>query len=218
MFSPFKRQLFAMLLATSTMFAACADEASEDNNSSNNTSNNTNSNNTNSNNTQSQKLSTGQGPCEAASECKGDVCVSLIDGNNPPIYCTQTCDNSQCPQGFVCDEQLFSLVGLSFCRFAPKDQTPGEDPAPPEEPPTLPCKTDKDCDMGQVCASYGGERACSLPCSQESDCTPPSVGGITMDLLTCAKDDDQRDVCLPDPACFPNPTTCIDGFPGIPGF
>lgn len=198
--------LSAMLIAQVGCGEATQDQ--DTNNSSNNSSNQSN------NPPSSSKKATGQGPCEAAAECKGDVCVSLIDGNNPPLYCTQPCDGG-CPQGFVCDSQTFSLVGLSFCRFAPKNSTPGEEPPPPEEPPALPCKTDKDCEMGTICASYGGERGCSLPCNVESDCTPPSLGGITLDVLTCAKDDEQRDVCLPDPKCFPDATSCIGGFPGF---
>lgn len=204
------RSMF-ICLSLSAVLWGCGEAAQDDNNSSsNNSANNQKSN----NNPSGSKKATGAGPCAAASECRGDVCVSIIDGDNPPNYCTQPCDGG-CPQGFVCDSQTFSLVGLSFCRFAPKNATPGEEPAPPEEPATLPCKTDKDCEMGTVCASYEGERGCTLPCSVESDCTPPSVGGFSFDLLTCAKDDDQRDVCLPDPKCFPNPTSCVGGFPGL---
>ena len=182
------------------------------NGSSNSSSNNGDSNKSSSNGSTS-KLATGEGPCEAAEVCKGNVCVALIDGDNPPNYCTQECDNSQCPQGFVCDKELFSLAGLTFCRFAP-DQP--DEPAPtPEEPPTLPCKSDSDCDNGMVCASAGGERGCAMPCTVESDCTPPALNGVSIDILTCGEDDDKRSVCLPDPACFPNATSCISGFPGF---
>jgi hypothetical protein len=155
-----------------------------------------------------RKLATGDGPCEAASQCRGDVCVALVDGNNPPNYCTQQCGNGgSCPSGFWCDDQTFAIVGLEFCRFG---NTPTEEP--PAEPPRLPCRDDSDCEGDEVCATFEGEPGCTLPCNAESECTPPSVGGFVVDFLTCGADQTpgaSRQVCLPDPACYLNPTSCI---------
>lgn len=157
----------------------------------------------------SQSLGVGEGPCDSPEVCAGNVCVALIDGNNPPVYCTQTCGS--CPDGFYCDSSTFGLMGLSFCRFG---STPAETPEPPSEPPRLPCKSDDECPGNSVCATYKGVRDCTIVCSEESDCTPPSLGGITMDLMQCAADQTEgvtRNVCLPDPNCFPNPMSCISG-------
>jgi hypothetical protein len=195
--------------------AACSDETSEQ---SNNASNNTSNNNTSNNNTPNpQGKATGQGPCAEGDECRGDVCVAIIDGNNPPNYCTQTCTAGSCPSGFFCDADTFALVGLSFCRFG--GDPPQGEPAPaPEEPPRRPCKDDSGCDSGEICATYEGERGCTIACTQESQCDIPSVGGITVDFLECAPDPtpgQTRDACLPRAECYTNPQSCIGGFPGL---
>lgn len=159
---------------------------------------------------------TGEGPCEAAEECAGDVCVALIDGDNPPIYCTERCDDGACPDGFYCDGNTFALAGLDFCRFGATE--PEEPPPPPPEPPRLPCRQDADCDDGLVCATFQGERDCTLPCSVEADCDLPEIGGVSIDLLTCGDDEgEDRTVCLPDTDCYPDPIAagCIGGFPGF---
>lgn len=161
---------------------------------------------------------TGEGPCDAADECSGDVCVALIDGDNPPVYCTEPCDDGNCPDGFYCDSDTFSLVGLTFCRFGATE--PEEPPPPPPEPPRLPCSEDADCADGLVCATFMGENDCTLPCDVEADCDlPPLPGGITVDLATCGDDEGaDRTVCLPDMDCYPDPIAagCIGGFPGLP--
>lgn len=149
-------------------------------------------------------LATGEGPCESAEECEGGVCVALIDGDHPPVYCSQECGD--CPDGFYCDEDLFALAGLSFCRFG---DTPQQS-EPPEEPPRRPCRSDAECAPG-VCATYHGERGCTIACDDEEECTLPPVGGVTFDMMECLPDQGaERDVCLPDADCFPDPSVCID--------
>jgi hypothetical protein len=158
--------------------------------------------------------SIGQGPCDGPEDCAGDVCVALIDGNNPPVYCTQTCGS--CPDGFYCDNSTFGLVGLNFCRYGQDPAVTGVTPEPPKEPPRLPCKSDDECPGDAVCATYQGVRDCTILCNVESDCTPPALGGITMDLSECGADQTEgqsRTVCLPDPNCFPDPMNCISGMP-----
>lgn len=157
-------------------------------------------------------LQTGEGPCDDASECAGDVCVALIDGNHPPVYCTQEC--GACPADFWCDSDTFALAGLSFCRFG---DTPSTPPEPPPEPPRIPCRDDSSCDDGLVCATFEGERDCTIPCSDESQCAV-DLAGVVVDMHNCEADPtpgQDRDVCLPDPACFTNPASCIGGFPGF---
>ncbi len=120
-------------------------------------------------------LATGESPCEEASDCSGDVCVALIDGGNPPVYCSEQCTANSCPSGFYCDDTTFALLPLSFCRYG---ATAPAQPDPPEEPPTLPCQDDTDCGEGLVCATLDGERGCAVPCTVEDDCTPPAVNGV----------------------------------------
>lgn len=157
------------------------------------------------------QIEVGAGPCDAAADCAGDVCVALIDGNNPPVYCSQECTAGGCPDGFTCDESTFALVGLSFCRYG----DPAEPPTAVEEPPILPCTDDVDCDDGFVCAELNGERGCAKSCEVEADCTPPAIGGVVIDVATCGQSDGGRAVCVGDPACYPDATQCIEG--GLPG-
>lgn len=155
---------------------------------------------------------TGEGPCEEADECAGLVCVGIAT-DSPPIYCSEPCDGG-CPSGFYCDTSTFALVGLEFCRVGADEPPPA--PEPPPEPPRLPCNDDDDCDGDLVCATFEGERDCTIPCAAEADCTPPTVNGVTIDLLTCAADEGaDRDVCVPDLACYPNLSSCVDGLPGV---
>lgn len=151
---------------------------------------------------------TGAGPCDVPSQCAGDVCVAIIDDGHPPVYCSEECTATSCPSGFYCDTATFALVGKTFCRFG--TLPPGENPPPPVEPPRLPCMKDTDCDGGEVCANSGGYRDCTLPCTTESQCTPPALGGISFDFFACKADDDGRHVCLPDPACYANPLSCTN--------
>ncbi|MEZ4266550.1 MAG: hypothetical protein R3F39_09240 [Myxococcota bacterium] len=163
---------------------------------------------------------TGEAGCEEASDCKKDVCVALIDNPNPPVYCSETCTSGSCPSSMYCDTSTFSLLNLSFCRFG-STSSEGSVNVPASEPPRLPCKADADCESGQVCATVDGKNSCAIPCTVESDCTPPPLpGGVEMDLATCGQDDNAKKVCVPDLACWqPDPvsTGCVK-VPGIPGF
>lgn len=158
-------------------------------------------------------LPDGEGPCERPSDCQGNVCIAIVDAGHPPVYCTQTCGGG-CPDGFYCDDSTFALVGLDFCRLG---DPPAQGELPPnEEPPRRPCAEDGDCDAGEVCATWMGERDCTIACVEESECTPPPLGGLTFDVATCAADEtpgQTRDVCVPDADCYPNVQTCISGLP-----
>lgn len=154
---------------------------------------------------------TGEGPCEQASECSDDVCVAIIDGDHPPNYCTELCTAGSCPDGFVCDESTFALAELSFCRYTDDEQA---DPEPPEDPPVLPCIDDVDCDDGFLCAELGDIKGCAKACSSEPDCDVPPHNGITFDLAVCGEDDNGKSVCVGDPACYPDPSSCVGGLPG----
>jgi len=82
----------------------------------------------------------------------------------------------------------------------------------PSEPPRIPCREDGDCDAGEVCGTYQGEKECTLRCSVEQDCDLPAVGGFGYDFMQCGPDDNPnvtRTICVPDPACFMDPSSCI---------
>lgn len=162
----------------------------------------------------------GEAGCDQPSECAGNLCVALVDGTNPSIYCSQLCDASRtCPSGFYCDAQTFGVTGISFCRFG---ATQPSQPEPPKEAPRLQCKVDKDCQSGEVCATADGGRDCTIPCSKAADCEF-TAGGFTFTFATCAADKTagvSRMVCLPNPACYQNPQSCIKssgGGGGAPG-
>ena len=157
-------------------------------------------------------IATGDGPCEDGSDCVGGVCVALIDEPNPPVYCTQSCGSS-CPDDMYCDSETFGLAGVDFCRFGGTSGQPPAEEDPPEEPPSLPCSSDAECDNGLICAQYMGERGCAPPCSSDDDCVV-SMGGFTFRLAECGQEDGGRDVCLPREECYDGSMTsfmdCMD--------
>jgi len=83
----------------------------------------------------------------------------------------------------------------------------------PEEQAVVPCKTDADCDLiqlGTICATFKGRSECTISCSKESDCDPPSMMGVSLDFLACAEDHAKaRLACLPDEKCLKDPMSCI---------
>lgn len=89
----------------------------------------------------------------------------------------------------------------------------------PQAQPAIRCRTDAECqafDTRAICAQFQGKRDCTIRCSQETECDPPTLGGPKLDFLTCIPDegDNSRTGCLPDARCFDNPAACIEGLPG----
>ena len=166
------------------------------------------------------EASGGEAPCQSNSDCTGGmVCVSFGSGAG---VCTPTCSVSgdECSGTAGC-----SGVGTLSVSVCQETSTDGEAPAP-EEQPRVPCTTDAECaaiQPGIICAEFEGVRDCTIPCTVEGDCDLPSVGGMSVDFMTCIADersDQTRTACLPDKACFTNPMTCIDMGalpPGDPG-
>lgn len=153
--------------------------------------------------------------CDVAADC-GDGLVCLAYGSGPGT-CVPTCEASasDCSAEATCGGS-----GLVVDVCEPNDaRTPeGEVPAE-EERPRLPCATDAECDAitgGSICVEWKGVKDCTIPCASEQACDLPSVGGITMDFLTCTPDeaDTSRSGCVPDEACFANPMACV-AFPGF---
>lgn len=163
----------------------------------------------------SSSASSGKGAsCSTSSDCPdSQLCLETSLGR----YCTLNCSvsASECSGSAGCEG--VGAIEVSVCNPDPvtEDETPDA-----ESQPSLPCQTDAECAAkvsSTICAEWQGERDCTIGCTQESECTPPSVAGVTMDFLTCATDegDTSRTACLPDPACFTNPMSCISGFPGF---
>ena len=151
---------------------------------------------------------TGEGPCEDGGDCEGGICVALIDEPHPPVYCTEPCDGG-CPSDMYCDSDTFSLAELDFCRL--DEDGDGEAPTeqnPPEEPPSLPCSTDADCEDALICAEYMGERGCAPTCSTDDDCVV-SLSGVTFALAACGQEDGGRQVCLPREECYDGSLTAF---------
>ncbi len=158
-------------------------------------------------------LQTGDGPCEEASECGGDVCVAVIDGDNPPVYCTEQCTPGSCPSGMYCDEDLFALLDMAVCRFGDEDEPPPNTSTPPE----VVCQDDADCEGDLICAQLGDIRGCAVPCDDDTDCDIPPVNGVQLDLAVCGQEDGGRQVCVGDPDCYPDLQSCVDPGVDIPG-
>ncbi len=155
------------------------------------------------------KIATGKGPCKDADQCSSGLCVEV----NGDSYCSQACGD--CPSGMYCDAQLFAMMSLKVCA---KGST--EAPAKVEKaPPRLPCKTDKQCSGGLVCAEAFGIKDCTLPCTQETQCKMTEMMGVKMDFMTCAADQAKktRKACLPKKECFANPMSCMSMNPEAMG-
>ena len=159
----------------------------------------------------------GSAPCESNSDCPaGLACVSFGAGAG---VCTPTCSVSgdECSGTAGC-----TGVGALSVNVCQEPEPEGETPAP-EEQPRIPCKTDAECsalNAGAVCAQWKGERDCTIECTAEAQCDPPTVGGMKMDFMTCIADertDKERTACLPDEKCFNDPMSCVEMSGEIPG-
>ena len=157
--------------------------------------------------------------CTTLSDCAaGTVCVS---GGAAGSVCLPDCSlsASECSASATCTG--VGSTSVSICEEPEEEETSsGEQSTPdPEEEPRIPCKSDDECNAlqaGLICAQFKGTKDCTIPCSQESDCDMPSVGGMTVDFMTCIADEanTSRTACLPDEACFTNPMDCIT-MPGM---
>ena len=164
--------------------------------------------------------------CVTQSDCgENAACVSAAGLSVCQPICTGSVD--ECGVSASCGS--IGATSIDVCQPA-KEETSTEEAteenAPdPEEQATLPCVTDEDCskfDSRAICAQWQGTKDCTIPCSQESDCDVPAIGGFSVDFMTCLSDeaDPSRMACLPDAACFENPINCITlpSMPGLEGF
>ncbi|MFN3200554.1 MAG: hypothetical protein ACE366_19300 [Bradymonadia bacterium] len=162
--------------------------------------------------------------CTTTADCEdGAVCVRLGDRTTCHLDCSV--EGNECSGSAGCEG--VGTVSVDICQ-PPAEAPSEENPPAPEEEPRLPCQTDAECqvlDPTAICAQWRGARDCTIPCTMDSQCNPPSVGGISVSLLECATDegDESRTACLPNAACIDDPQDCFsvpgpDGMGGMPGF
>jgi hypothetical protein len=168
--------------------------------------------------------------CDEDDDCDGGLCLGLPNG-----YCSQSCDDAECPAGGSCwnfgdagQACLLNCDDISDCRrnegyICDGDNTcyPGDGPAPPGEGDVgAPCQADGDCAGGGRCVTeaqdFPGGYCVIFGCSEESPCPGGSEcfqlqGGDTVCLDLCQGAEDCRDgyACRPDVgACMPG---CEEG-------
>ncbi len=156
--------------------------------------------------------------CSSIGDCEGGyLCLATSTGS----ACAPTCSASvnECGASATCGQ--VGILSVSACQPTPAPATGTTTMAKAVEQPKVPCKTDAECasvQPGTVCASFKGARDCTIPCTAPANCVPPAVGGVTVRFLTCSTDEGQnRQVCLPDPACLSAPTSCVSGLSGSGG-
>ncbi len=148
--------------------------------------------------------------CNSSSDCQKDyVCLFVGQGSGCAPICSGSSD--ECGTNASCGG--VGVLDVDVCQKKP-DTSNDQTPPAPEEQPRIPCKSDAECNAlqsGAICAEFQGARDCTLPCSVESDCDVPSLGGVTMDFMTCIPDEglSTRKACLPDASCFSNPLACV---------
>lgn len=146
--------------------------------------------------------------CKLSSDCaSGQICLS--DGKTS--VCAATCQASANECGASASCAGVGALSLDVCQPKPKEN---ETPAP-EEQKRIPCSTDAECqriEAGSICAQWqGGEKDCTIPCTDRKMCNPALYPGFTTEFMDCATDlsNSARKACLPDPKCFQNAMSCI---------
>jgi len=160
--------------------------------------------------------------CVTQSDCGDEAaCVTAAGMSVCQPVCTGSID--ECGVSASCGG--VGAMSINVCQpakeEAPAEEATEEDAPAPEEQPTLPCVTDEDCskfDSTAICAQWEGAKDCTIPCTQESDCDIPAIGGFSVDFMTCLEDeaDTSRMACLPDAACFADVMSCVT-LPSMPG-
>lgn len=149
--------------------------------------------------------------CEVTTDCTGnEVCVRV----GSDAACTTNCTANVDACGADASCAGVGSVGVSVCQ---EKKPEGADPDPKTEP-FLPCATDADCTKvaaGTICAQSNGSKDCSIPCTQDSQCNPAPVNGVSTAFFACKPDESNmaRTVCLPRQECFDDPTSCLSGLP-----
>ncbi|MBL8684682.1 MAG: hypothetical protein JNK05_36235 [Myxococcales bacterium] len=166
--------------------------------------------------------SSGNGaPCQSQGDCpSGQTCLTVGGVSACTISCTASA--TECTGSASCGS--FGSVSASVCRPATMSSSSADASAAPraDEQPKAPCRADAECvrlQEGSICGAFRGERACTIACSERSQCNPPAVQGIVTNFMDCVTDEANpaRRICAPDPACLQpsNPFACVT-FPMMP--
>ncbi len=162
----------------------------------------------------SSSSSSGGASCVTSPDCTSGVCVTVGSAS----ACTPTCSASANECGGEASCQGVGSVGINVCAPPPASAAAPK----PEEQPKLPCKSDAECNTlqaGSICATWRGERDCTITCASDDACRLPAVGGVSIDFMKCQTDEGNsaRQACLPRAECFTNPSSCISiNTPGVP--
>ena len=148
------------------------------------------------------------GECETVSDCgEGYACLSA----GVKSICTPICSGSMDECGAETSCGGVGMLSVNVCK---PEQSEAE-AKDPEQQPSLPCKSDADCEIlqaGTICATWKGHSDCTIPCSNESDCSLPVDFGVSIDFMACIDDEaEARTACLPDEKCIENMMNCISG-------
>ena len=169
----------------------------------------------------------GGAPADPGSAEEGDSCDALLDCGDGLVClavgqgassCTLTCSGSVDACGASTQCAGVGALEVDVCQ-PPESVPDAENPPEEDERTSIPCREDAECDVlfpGAVCGTWRGWKECTLPCTSPDICNPPPIGGVTVSFSTCGADEDaDRDICIPDEACFVDPFACIDfgGFP-----
>jgi hypothetical protein len=150
----------------------------------------------------------GAAACQTSADCPAEhVCLVAYGQTACQPICTGSAD--ACGASASCGS-----VGVLSVDVCQPPASEGSETPDAEEQPRIPCATDAECQAAQpgaICATYEGQRDCTMPCSVESDCDLPALGGMAIDFLTCIQDQgsSSRLACLPDARCFNNPLVCV---------
>src|SRR5206468_3342432 len=108
--------------------------------------------------------------------------------------CTLQCSASADACGGTASCDGVGSLTVNVCQ--PKKAAPSQsDPPDPKSQPKLSCSTDAECsklESGAVCAEWHGEHDCTIKCTEDSQCNPPAVGGVSIDFLACQADEGNK--------------------------
>lgn len=145
--------------------------------------------------------------CATTSECGGSAVCLVVGGAGT---CAPTCSASASSCSGTAECSGVGVTSIDVCQQPQDPSMPGS----PVDQPKVVCTTDAECNAlqaGTICASFRGVRDCTIPCTVETQCDVPSVGGVSIDFYACGQDEAQttRQACLPDPACIDAPASCV---------
>ena len=149
--------------------------------------------------------------CETSTDCSEALaCLSIGGGQGScSLICTASAD--ECGAEATCAG--VGSASIDVCQ-PPESVADENNPPSEEERPTLPCKTDDDCEIlqeGLVCGTWRATKECTLPCDTDDQCNPPPFGGMTISFLECGADEgEDRTICIPNEDCLNDPTQCVD--------